>query len=133
MLIFGLIGLGGLTFLFTKLFGKKAVEKRLSKKTSKERLKDTQNMPPTYQPYEYSDFAGQLKTAMSGMGTDEEKIYNVFRKLKNQRDVAETHAAFGLLKGEDLTAWINDELSESERIKIKQILAVNNVNNTWVV
>ena len=73
-------------------------------------------------------FASSLYAAMDGAGTDEDKIYNVFRAMGTRSDVLQLIKTFGVKDGETLTEWLNGDLSSKEIDKINSILANNNIN-----
>ena len=73
-------------------------------------------------------FASSLYAAMDGAGTDEDKIYNVFRAMGTRSDVLQLIKTFGVKDGETLTEWFNGDLSSKEIDKINNILANNNIN-----
>lgn len=73
-------------------------------------------------------FASSLYAAMDGAGTDEDKIYNVFRAMGTRSDVLQLIKTFGVKDGETLTEWLNGDLSSKEIDKINNILANNNIN-----
>ena len=73
-------------------------------------------------------FASSLYAAMDGLGTDEDKIYNVFRAMGTRSDVLQLIKTFGVKDGETLTEWLYGDLSSKEIDKINSILANNNIN-----
>ncbi len=73
-------------------------------------------------------FASSLYAAMDGPGTDEDKIYNVFRAMGTRSDVLQLIKTFGVKDGETLTEWMYGDLSSKEIDKINTILANNNIN-----
>ena len=73
-------------------------------------------------------FASSLYAAMDGAGTDEDKIYNVFRAMGTRSDVLQLIKTFGVKDGETLTEWLYGDLSSKEIDKINSILANNNIN-----
>ncbi len=73
-------------------------------------------------------YASSLYAAMDGPGTDEDKIYNVFRAMGTRSDVLQLIKTFGVKDGETLTEWMNGDLSSKEIDKINRILANNNIN-----
>ena len=88
-------------------------------------------------------YANKLFTAMDGYGTDEEAIYEVFRRIKSDCDYVALNAAYGNgreissgswslesdFKG-NLTAALASELSSDERKRVNAILKSNKVNYT---
>lgn len=73
-------------------------------------------------------YASSLYVAMNGMGTDEDKIYNVFRAMGTRSDVLQLIKTFGVKDSETLTEWLYADLSAKEIDKINSILANNNIN-----
>ena len=85
----------------------------------------------TFTQTQFNAFASALYAAMDGAGTDEQKIYNVFRQMQSRSDVLQLIKVFGVKDGETLTEWINDDLSASEIEKINTILATNDINYSF--
>lgn len=73
-------------------------------------------------------FASSLYAAMKGWGTDEEKIYSVFRSMGSRSDVLQLIKTYGVKDGENLSEWLYDDLTAKEIDKINNILANNNIN-----
>lgn len=80
---------------------------------------------------QFNSYASALYSAMKGWGTDEEKIYNVFRQMNTRSDVLQLIKVFGVKDGDTLTEWLNDDLSASEIEKINNILATNDINYSF--
>ena len=80
---------------------------------------------------QFNSYASALYSAMKGWGTDEEKIYNVFRQMNTRSDVLQLIKVFGVKDGDTLTEWLNDDLSASEIEKINTILATNDINYSF--
>lgn len=137
---------GGVGYLVYKLLQKakqsqsseakqgKEVEKELEKETSKQ----------TYPTSQYYQMANKIESAGHDIGTDEESMYAVFRKIKTNRDFLMLQKAFGVrdYTGDilpffitrnrlDLQGWIVNELSSSEVAKINAILRNNKVNYSF--
>ncbi len=77
---------------------------------------------------QFNTYASSLYAAMDGPGTDEDKIYNVFRAMGTRSDVLQLIKTFGVKDGETLTEWMYGDLSSKEIDKINTILANNNIN-----
>jgi hypothetical protein len=88
---------------------------------------------PSLSKVELKSMANIIETSMDGRGTDEDAIYNVFRRLQNNADFAGLQAAFGTrtidsgyfwdsdFKG-SLISCINEEMDSSEKGKLNNIL-----------
>jgi len=114
---------------------KKASNKDTSNIVDEELQSSTYNL--TYPLSNYNNFADQLQSAMFDAGTDEDTIYNVFRKLKNPKDLLQLIKAFGIRTyywfgwpqgNYNLAQWIQEELKQGEKDKINDILRANNIN-----
>jgi len=122
----------GLAFYFIKKFTDKMFSKSESSKSQADKVeaeteaqteKDIQELKkegvtPSYSNSQYKIFAGTLKSAMEGFGTEEQKIYAVFRYLKNDADFLKLNAAFGMQSYDfrylNLAAWLSAELNNVE-------------------
>ena len=85
---------------------------------------------PSYPDTAYVGFADKINSAgISGFGTDETAIYNVFQQMKNDADVLKLIAAFGnrriefSLAWSGLSGWLRSELNAAEIDKVNGILA----------
>lgn len=111
-------------------------------KQLEEELKKPGN-EPTYMLREYLNFANVLENAMKGLGTDEEAIYQIYKKMRTVGDIAELEKAFGIRRWSptgdkidnkifghdfDLVGWLQKELTDSEIAKINQIFMSKNIN-----
>lgn len=67
--------------------------------------------------------SGELRSAMSGLGTDEEKIYSVFGKLKSKENIAEVSMYYLNDYNRSLQADLLNELGD------KEMLILNNLIN----
>lgn len=92
----------------------------------------------TYGESRYQSYARQLKTAMTGIGTDVDLIYKVFSQLKNDLDVTQVIKDYGIQTyyltwknlwetNMDLASWINEELTDRQIVKLNEILEKNNI------
>lgn len=101
----------------------------------------------SYPLYAYKEMTTKLLNAMHGNGTDEEPIYDVFRTIRTNADAIELKkefglraytgdfiGSFGLLINDEvpLTTWLDNELDDSEKSKIRTILKNNNVTEYFV-
>lgn len=88
----------------------------------------------TYDLANYASLADRLESAMYGFTDDEEAIYAVFSKLRNQSDLYQLITAFGSRRPiwhigtADLATWLNTRLDTPEIQKINEILARNNIS-----
>jgi len=105
--------------------------------------KDIDSNQLSYPISSYNQFAGTLHAAMLGLGTDFTSVKNVFAKLNNQSDLFQLIKSFGtrgsyidygiynaLVFSGDLTMWLNDELSETEKSEIINLLNIKNITYT---
>lgn len=95
---------------------------------------------PSYSESQYITWADKLEQAMSGQGTDEEQIADVFHFMQNKTDVLKLIKAFGVrdytddkllmwnVKQFNLNEWLAAELDSEEiaeyvnnKLKSKQI------------
>lgn len=84
----------------------------------------------TFPKSNYFTFADQLDQAFQYAGTDEQSIYNIFSKMKNDLDILELNNAFGKRSiyffgiGDDLTLpkAIREELDQDEISVINKML-----------
>ena len=87
----------------------------------------------TYAKSWYNSQAEILYTAMFRAGTDEAAIFGVFNKVKNDCDVAQLIASFGLRRQEfyvtsyDLRWFIYDELDKDEISEVNRILRTKGI------
>lgn len=77
---------------------------------------------------QFNSFASKLYHAMKGLGTREQDIFDVFEQMQSRSDVLQLIKTFGIKDGDNLKAWLYDDLNSSEINKINQILATNGVN-----
>jgi hypothetical protein len=81
----------------------------------------------------YKSQAEIMYTAMFRPGTDETALLSVFNKLKNDCDLAQLFASFGLRRQEfyttsyDLRWWVYDELGKTEIAEINRILRTKGI------
>jgi hypothetical protein len=81
----------------------------------------------SYPMAQYGLWADALYQAMDGWGTDEDAIYNVFSKMKTNNDLAQLNVSFGVKESQNLGQWLQDDLSDSEKNKVRSILTSNGV------
>lgn len=94
----------------------------------------------TYLDTQYNQLADMIEQATDTAGTDENTIYGVFQKMKNNADVLQLIKAygkrynfwFGIPLGKfDLTQILVSELSRNERRKVNDILAKKGITITF--
>ncbi|MBK7362997.1 MAG: hypothetical protein IPJ01_11935 [Micavibrio sp.] len=131
-------GIGLIGFMAYKKLSKTDAEKDAEeslKDTNKDLKNLTKYQKPSYLPSQYGAFGDSLYEAMNGMGSDENEIYDVFRKMKNTMDVLLLIQAFGIrdytddrvfvfnVKPMNLNQWISVELKTSEKEELNKILS----------
>lgn len=104
--------------------------------------KDIDKNKLTFPVSQYGLFADSLEAAMFDCGTDEESVYAIFKKLKNDSDFYQLVKSFGrrpytgdcypnLLQawteGDTLQAWLIKDLEVEERAYVNVILANRNI------
>jgi hypothetical protein len=67
-------------------------------------------------------YAKDLRSAMAGLGTDEEAIYATFGKFFNKCNVAEVALYYVSQYNRDLQADLLNELTDSEKTKLMNIV-----------
>lgn len=109
-----------------------------------------QGVYPSYNDSQFYVFVDTLMQAMTGCGTDEAMIYQVFRQIKNEADIRRLIQLFGIqyyqpcvwtswlsytiwqfndkAYGGDLGTWLSYDLSQSEINNINSILKGNGVS-----
>lgn len=134
-----IIGILVLLFIVYRILGKVGlVTTREKKRTEAEKTEAVSNLrtdeyfnPLYYKGKSYKSvgqalgekYAGDLRIAMSGAGTDEELINATFGKLYNKVNVSEVAAYYYLkTKGRDLQADLLNELSDKEIVELMNII-----------
>jgi ribosomal protein S13 len=151
----GLIGVIGFT-INKKIKDKKAFdEANRQSRLAEQELEDLRNrgINITHSLSEFEGYSQAIIEAINGCGTDEETIYNVFRQMKNDADIRQLIATFGIRfyrpceisQPISYTRWLFDDqafggalstylyydLSDSEIEEINDILKNNRVNWTF--
>ena len=67
-------------------------------------------------------YASDLRAAMQGFGTDEEAIYTTFGKFNNKINCSEVAAVYNQGFGDDLQTDLLNELSDTEKQKLWNII-----------
>jgi hypothetical protein len=108
----------------------------INKELDKEKL--------SYPTSQYYSFADSLVSAMENATTDEDTIYSIFRKLKNNADYLFLQKAFGRRtytgelfggltglidpsEGDTLEQWLHHELDYDEIKKVNEILRLRDI------
>jgi len=124
--IYGAVGYGAYK-LFTALFSKNTT---LEKAAADEKKFKAQGIKQSYPDGQYNVFADSLESAfIYWAGTDEDTIFSIMDKMKNNLDVSKLIQAFGTRRQEftlmnySLGAFITDELSSADISKINQMFA----------
>ena len=107
---------------------RKFIKKRKNQAALNELDKDINVSKLTYQLSYYGIWAKDLFNAMDGTGTNEQVIYDVFKKMQTKDDVLQLITAFGVEDEETLTQWIVSELGDSERAILNRLLTDKNIN-----
>lgn len=98
---------------------------------------ESKKTPLSYGASQYATFANNIQEAGYDVGTDEDAIYSVFRKIKNNADYlallkawgkpTRTIYEWGVGRKKTLTQFLRSEMSDSEISKINKILSNNKV------
>ena len=90
----------------------------------------SKGVKPTYPDSSYTQWASSIVSAgFNTLGTNEQAIYAVFRKMMNDLDVAKLIVAFGNQRVEfsfqtaPLGAWLASELDSEELATVNKILS----------
>ncbi len=110
-------------------YGKEIAERVRERKRNRELYKHINKDNLTYGNSQYDVFAKKLFTAMDGLGSDEDAIYDVFKKMKTIDDVLMLQVAFNEAEDENetLEEWLKGDLSSSEIKTINNLLESNGV------
>lgn len=116
----------GLVYLLGRSVGKKAKTSVLQDEIQQGGL--------SFSGSQYQAWADILESAMFRPGTQEQSVYNIFRKMKTADDVKALIVAFGSRRQElqlytsSLGEWLNNELDEQELADLNKILSDQNIN-----
>ena len=115
-------------------FGSKALAVLEVSDTDKEQAKArAKGMKETYSAYEYNQFANTLTEAQGTFDDDEELVYGIFRKLKNDADYLALDEAFGeydagwFSGSKSMVQFLRSFLNNEEVRKVNNILAERNI------
>ena len=92
------------------------------KKEENELAKDIDTSNVSISSSMMRQYADRLYTAMKGLGTDEDTIYDVFGNFSTTDEVLQLIKVFGTRDDMTLPQWIVDELTTKERKKLNTIL-----------
>lgn len=144
-----IVVVGGVAFLGYKLY--KGLSGAVNISEPEKALLDVNNdikklsktQKPSYNGSQYRAFADSLYEAMSGLGTDEEEIFNIFRQMKNTLDVLLLTKAFDIrdynddkflifnIKSMNMNQWLSAELSTSNKAELNKILSSKGIKYTF--
>ena len=133
-----LAGVGYLIWQVTKKLGEEPRrDEEEDKQIQTELQAEIKKTPLSYGASQYASFANNIQEAGYDVGTDEESIYSVFRKMKNNADYlallkawgkpTRTVYEWGIGRKKTLTQFLRSEMSDSEIRKINTILSNNKV------
>jgi hypothetical protein len=135
-ILIGAVGVVG-AYLLIKKFQveiKAFINKRKQNENVTDELKDAEKKQPlTYPLSQYDNFANIIETACFDLGTDEQAIYQVFYRLKNNADFLQLAKAWGnptrryyeyfVPMDFTLVQMLRYDMSDSECQVVNQILA----------
>jgi hypothetical protein len=128
-LILQIVSIIGLILFLSKILGKSEEDKK-KKEGEESRKKKYNEVEPSFQDYEYSDYADELEAYLLRDATeDEEGVYGVFQEVKNISDVNKIIEFFadrrlgGSLDYISLPRAIAKLFSPSEKQKLNLIIA----------
>jgi hypothetical protein len=76
----------------------------------------------------YGIWAEDVYNAVEGMGTNEQAVFDIFKKLKNKDDVLQLITAFGIKDGETLSQWIIGDLGDDDKATLNRLLSDKNID-----
>lgn len=77
---------------------------------------------PNYPDIDYFEFANVLYNSMEGAGTDEDSVFRIIYKIRNEADWYKLVQAFGVRDGLSLTGWVQNDFSTSDIAKLNNEL-----------
>ena len=77
---------------------------------------------------QFNTLATKLYSAMKGLGTDEEAVFNAFGELGTRSDLEQLLKTYDVIDSKTLKEWLYDELSIDDVAHINEILAAKNIN-----
>ena len=159
----GIIAVGGIAVvvltargILARMRQRKDLEKNLQESnTASDEVKVLENrgIKVTLSNSELQGIINSLKEAMNGCGTDEERIYDQFRKLNNEADVKKLISLWQVQYyqpcaadqpisytkwlwndksfGGSISEWINYDMSKTEIAKINSILQAKGIKHKF--
>ncbi len=106
------------------------IRERVKNKELDKRI-DKSNL--SYGESQYKVYAQKLFDAMNGWQTDEDGIYEVFKKMNNIDDILQLQIAFSDVEDENetLSEWLHDDLSSSEMKQLNAIIAERSIEYSF--
>lgn len=106
------------------------IRERVKNKELDKRI-DKSNL--SYGESQYKVYAQKLFDAMNGWQTDEDAIYEVFKKMNNIDDILQLQIAFSDVEDENetLSEWLHDDLSSSEMKQLNAIIAERSIEYSF--
>jgi hypothetical protein len=92
-----------------------------------------QGQKPSFPTSQYRAFADTIQQENLSFNTDEEKIYNIFKQMKNDLDIVMLSRAFGerrpqwTVNNVGLVPFLNEDLNRYEIGEVNKILAAKNI------
>lgn len=117
-------------YLFHRVKGFMKATKNNAENQGQLTVLESKGITATFNSSEYEQMASQLYEAMKSTwylpgswGTNENAIYSIFGRLKNEVDFLKLQSAFGIKGGYGLIYWLQDELDDTEKSELNQLLA----------
>lgn len=135
-------GIDGMTFgifgfivlLVAYYFGTRTGKSKAGAAAGDTLAKDISKSDLTYDLSQYVIMADRVYTCIAGVTEDEEGLYVVFARMRNNSDILQLIKAFGKRSGgfefwyeKSLTEWMSSDLNNVEIEKVNDILKRNNV------
>jgi hypothetical protein len=117
-----------LALIFGLVLYNKLVYKTRNKKIINDLEEDVEVNKLSYPLSYYGIWAADIYNAVEGMGTNEQAIFDVFKKMKNKDDVLQLMTAFGVKEGETLSQWVIGDLGDDDKATINRLLSDKNIN-----
>lgn len=129
VIVIGIIAF--VVYKFYKNFKPKTKEQKDLEKDQDTFVQEGQK--PSFPRSQYKAFADTIHSENLSFDTDEEKIYGIFKQMKNDLDITLLVEAFGnrrpqfTLNEVALAPFLNEDLSKSEIEEINKILIAKNI------